>query len=123
MHLLVLLKAVIIPVIVLVAAMAMMVVEGLHAGRKWPKVQGWWLRALLLNGVQVGAVWIAGVAWNGWMLRHRPWSADVFGVNGGAIVGYAVITFFITGGIAGGIKAIFCGVGFTRCITARSALK
>jgi sterol desaturase/sphingolipid hydroxylase (fatty acid hydroxylase superfamily) len=94
MHILVLLKAVIIPVIVFVAAMAMMVVEGLHAGRKWPRVQGWWLRALLLNGVQVGAVWIAGVAWNGWMLRHRPWSADALGVNGGAIVGYAVITFF-----------------------------
>jgi len=118
MHILVLLKAVMIPVIVLVAAMAMMVVEGLHAGRKWPRVQGWWLRALLLNGVQVGAVWIAGVAWNGWMLRHRPWSADALGVNGGAIVGYAVITFFYYWWHRWRHQAIFCGVGFTRCTTA-----
>jgi len=88
------LKGILIPVIVLVAALAMMVVEAMQSGRKWPKVPGWWFRALLLNGVQVGAVWIAGVGWNGWMLRHRPWNADVLGVNGGAIIGYVTITFF-----------------------------
>ena len=64
------LEVILIPVIVLAAALAMMAVEALQSGRKWPKVPGWWFRALLLNGVQVGAVWIAGVGWNGWMLRH-----------------------------------------------------
>jgi sterol desaturase/sphingolipid hydroxylase (fatty acid hydroxylase superfamily) len=88
------LKGMMIPAIVLAVALAMMVVEALQSGRKWPNVQGWWLRALLLNGVQVAAVWIAGAGWNGWMLRHRLWNADALGVNGGAIVGYVGITFF-----------------------------
>jgi len=83
-----------IPLIVLGAAAAMIFVESRHAGRKWPKVRGWWLRALLLNGFQVGAVWIAGVAWNNWMLRHRPWKADTLGVAGGSLVGYLGVTFF-----------------------------
>jgi alkylation response protein AidB-like acyl-CoA dehydrogenase len=25
-------------------------------------------------------VWLAGVAWDGWMVRHRPWSSDELGV-------------------------------------------
>jgi sterol desaturase/sphingolipid hydroxylase (fatty acid hydroxylase superfamily) len=89
-----LLKNLIIPGIVLAVALMMMVVESRHSGRNWPRVRGWWLRALLLNGVQVGSVWIAGAGWNGWMLKHRPWSADALGVNGGAILGYVTITFF-----------------------------
>jgi sterol desaturase/sphingolipid hydroxylase (fatty acid hydroxylase superfamily) len=84
----------IIPVFVLGVALAMMLAEAAQTGRKWPRVRGWWWRALLLNGVQVGAVWFAGVGWNGWMVRHRPWNADGIGVSGGALLGYGVITFF-----------------------------
>ncbi len=82
-----------IPLIVLATAIAMMVAEAVRAGRKWPNVPGWWLRALLLNGAQVGAVWLAGAGWNGWMLGHRPWNADGLGVNLGAFIGYLVMTF------------------------------
>ncbi len=71
----------------------MFLVERIAPGRRWPGVPGWWARALLLNAVQVGAVWLAGVAWDGWMARHRPWSADGLGVVGGAVVGYLAITF------------------------------
>ena len=83
----------IIPLAVLLAAVAMMIVETLRAGRKWPSVPGWWFRAFLLNGAQVGAVWLAGAGWNGWMLHHRAWNADALGVNGGALVGYLALTF------------------------------
>src|SRR5437588_708845 len=83
-----------IPIVVLMVALAMMSVEAVQGGRKWPKVRGWWLRAIFLNAVQVGAVWLAGAAWDGWMLRHRPWTTDALGVNGGAVVGYLTITFF-----------------------------
>jgi sterol desaturase/sphingolipid hydroxylase (fatty acid hydroxylase superfamily) len=83
-----------IPAIVLAVALVMMIVESRGPGRSWPKVRGWWSRALLLNAVQVTSVWIAGAGWNGWMLRHRPWNADRLGVNGGAVLGYFTITFF-----------------------------
>jgi sterol desaturase/sphingolipid hydroxylase (fatty acid hydroxylase superfamily) len=79
--------------IVLSFAAVMIVVEKLATGRNWPRVKGWWLRAILLNAVQVGAVWIAGVGWNGWMVKHRPWSADHLGVLGGGLLGYFAITF------------------------------
>ena len=82
-----------IALIVLLVAILMIAAETLWSGRKWPQVRGWWRRAVLLNAVQVGAVWIAGVGWNGWMVRHRPWSADRLGVIGGGLVGYLAITF------------------------------
>lgn len=78
---------------VLALAVVMIVVEVLRPGRSWPKVAGWWVRAALLNGVQVGSVFLAGVAWDGFMVRHRPWSADGLGQVGGAALGYLTITF------------------------------
>jgi sterol desaturase/sphingolipid hydroxylase (fatty acid hydroxylase superfamily) len=79
--------------VVLAAAVLMMIIERKSAGRSWPQVRGWWFRAILLNGFQVGAVWLAGAAWNGWMSRHQLWSADKLGTWGGALLGYFVITF------------------------------
>jgi len=38
-----------VPVIVLGVALCMIAVEVRRAGRKWPEVQGWWWRAILLN--------------------------------------------------------------------------
>ena len=82
-----------IPLIVAAAAAVMIAWEAARPGRRWPQVAGWWLRAALLNGAQVGMVFLAGVLWDGWMVRHRPWSADALGVTGGAVVGYLAITF------------------------------
>jgi sterol desaturase/sphingolipid hydroxylase (fatty acid hydroxylase superfamily) len=80
--------------IVLAVALLMMLIERVAGGgRSWPKVRGWWLRAIVLNAFQVGAVWLAGVAWNGWMVQHRLWSADRLGTLGGTLLGYFVITF------------------------------
>lgn len=78
---------------VLGVGLVMIAIERLKPGRKWPRVSGWWGRALLLNGCQVGIVFLAGRTWEGWMRDHRPWSADGLGVAGGAAVGYLVITF------------------------------
>ncbi|HEY7425125.1 MAG TPA: sterol desaturase family protein [Gemmataceae bacterium] len=83
----------IVPLIVLGVAGVMVLCEVARPGRSWPRVAGWWLRAFLLNGLQIGVVLLAGVAWDGWMLRHRPWSADALGVPGGALLGYLAITF------------------------------
>ena len=75
------------------AAVAMIVVELLVSARSWPRVAGWWTRALLLNGFQFGTAWVAGHSWERWMSQLRPWSADGLGVFWGAIVGYVAITF------------------------------
>jgi len=82
-----------IALVVGILAAVMMIGERVLPGRRWPSVRGWWLRAIALNAVQIASVWVAGVAWDGWMVRHRPWSADGLGVVGGAAVGYLAITF------------------------------
>ena len=71
----------------------MMVAERVWPGRVWPKVQGWWPRALLLNGAQAGSIYVAGLSYDVWLGAHRPWSASALGVGGGAAVGYVVHTF------------------------------
>jgi len=83
-----------IPAIVIVVALVMVLFEATRPGRTWPHVAGWWLRAAVLNGIEVGSVYVAGVLWDGWFSSHRPWSADSLGVVGGSLVGYLVITFF-----------------------------
>jgi sterol desaturase/sphingolipid hydroxylase (fatty acid hydroxylase superfamily) len=82
-----------IPLVVLAAAFVMILWESVSPGRSWPKVAGWWVRALALNAAQLAVVLVAPHLWDGWMLRHRPWSAAMLGVPGGAVVGYVVITF------------------------------
>ena len=79
--------------IVVGCAILMIAVELATPGRSWPKVAGWWVRAVMLNAVQVGTVFLAGVAWDGLMSKYRPWSADALGTTGGALVGYLVVTF------------------------------
>jgi len=61
--------------------------------RPWPRVAGWWGRALLLNGVQLAVAWTAGHTWERWGAGLRPWSADGMGTAGGAVVGYVAVTF------------------------------
>lgn len=78
---------------VLALAVLMIAVERLKPGREFPTVRGWWLRAIVFNVVQVLIVFLAGVAWDGWLQTHRPWSADRLGLAGGAFVGYVVVTF------------------------------
>ncbi|MGH9903200.1 MAG: sterol desaturase family protein, partial [Pyrinomonadaceae bacterium] len=82
-----------IPLIVLGVGLLMMWAEKKYPGRSWLRARGWWRRAALLNGVQVLMVLFAGVAWDGWMMRHRLWSADGLGAAGGALVGYLASTF------------------------------
>ncbi len=82
-----------IPVIVILTAISMMLVEAFVPGRSWPKVATWWLRAAILNLFQVGSVFVAGVVWDGWMQEHRPWSLDGIGTTKGALLGYFAVTF------------------------------
>lgn len=83
-----------IPLIVLGAAIVMIGCELAHPGRKWPHVAGWWVRALLFNGVQAGIAYVSGLTWDRWMSGHRLWDADAaLGVTGAAVLGYVVITF------------------------------
>ena len=81
-----------VPLWVAAAALVMMSVETLWPGRAWPRVSGWWGRALALTVVQAGAVWLAGTTWDGWLARHRLFSADALGTAAGAAVGYLAIT-------------------------------
>ena len=109
--------------IVLSTAIVMILIEVLRPGRAWPDVAGWWLRAALLNGVQAAMVFIAGGLWDGWMLQNRPWSADGLGTTSGAILATWPLRLSTTGGIVGGMKSRFYGVGFIRSIIVRQCLK
>lgn len=83
-----------IALVILAAGLVMLVVERAWPGRRWPEVAGWWPRAIALNAVQVASAYLAGVAYDGWLLRHRPWSADALGMPAGAALGYFAITGF-----------------------------
>ena len=74
-------------------AAAMIACELVLRARAWPRVLGWWGRALLLNAFQFGVAWTAAHTWELWLTDLRPWSADALGTTGGALAGYVAITF------------------------------
>lgn len=80
--------------IVLAVAIAMFVIELAVPARPLKAVSGWWLRAVLLNAVQIASVFLAGVTWDRWFQGWGLWRADAtLGTEGGAIAGYLLITF------------------------------
>jgi sterol desaturase/sphingolipid hydroxylase (fatty acid hydroxylase superfamily) len=78
---------------VLAAALVMIAVEQMHPGRRWPMVQGWVPRALLLSVAQAAAVFVTGLTWDRWFPQSRIWDASGLGVVTGAAIGYLAITF------------------------------
>lgn len=80
------------PLIVLAAAALMLLVERRRPAREWPKVPGWWTRALLLNAVQFAVAYLAALSWDRLLAERRPW--EYAGADGtGPWVGYVAITF------------------------------
>jgi sterol desaturase/sphingolipid hydroxylase (fatty acid hydroxylase superfamily) len=79
--------------IVLGVAAAMIGVELLAPGRRWPHVKGWLPRAVLLNLAQGGAVYVTGVTWDVWFPELRLWDLGGLGTLTGALIGYLLITF------------------------------
>jgi hypothetical protein len=56
-----------IPRLVLAVGILMLLVELAQPGRRWPKVAGWWTRAVLLNCCQIASIYVAGFLWDtGW---------------------------------------------------------
>lgn len=78
---------------VLAAAALMMLVELVAKGRNWPRVRGWWARALALNLIQVGSVVLAGRTWDLWLQNRGLLDTRSLGTLGGAVFGYLTITF------------------------------
>ena len=54
-------------ILIFAAATAFLVLERMFPGRGLPVSPGWYLRAALLNGAQLGIVLLAGVTWNQWL--------------------------------------------------------
>jgi sterol desaturase/sphingolipid hydroxylase (fatty acid hydroxylase superfamily) len=84
------------PVVAIVfgVAFVMMIIEALRPGRTWKKVSGWWARAVFLNLIQVASVFVGAYTWDAWFAGGSLWQAEqTFGVTGGAVLGYFVITF------------------------------
>lgn len=77
-----------------IISLLMILYEVKQPGRSWPMVRGWWLRSVLLNGLQVLTVFIAGLSWDRWLLKFQPWALHHLGNYTGALVGYFAITFF-----------------------------
>lgn len=85
-----------VPITVVAVGLVMIIVEIRRPGRDWPDVRGWWGRAIIVNAMQAGVVYLAGLAWDAWMKDHSVWSIEAqwsLGATAGAIVGYVILTF------------------------------
>ena len=74
-------------------AILMMLAEWRRPGRAWPKVRGFYARALALNGLQAVVAFFSGRLWDTQLREMRPFDASGLGPVAGALLGYVVITF------------------------------
>ncbi|MFN2598570.1 MAG: sterol desaturase family protein [Pyrinomonadaceae bacterium] len=79
--------------IVFCVASFMVLFERRNPGRRWSPVRGWWLRAGVVNLVQLALVLATGWLWDEWMGEHRLFSVASWGAAAGGVFGYFVITF------------------------------
>jgi sterol desaturase/sphingolipid hydroxylase (fatty acid hydroxylase superfamily) len=75
------------------AAAFMFVAERLAPGRKWPRVGGWWARALFVNGFQALIAAVSAGLWDRRFHEIRPWSAEHLPLIAQLALGYLAITF------------------------------
>ena len=70
------------------------VLERLVPGWRLPSVRTWPVRVLLINGVQLGVVVLAGFSWERWL---SSWSvfhlSDHVGRGAGGLIAYFIATF------------------------------
>lgn len=56
--------------IIFAAALFFAVLERIRPGRALPNAPGWFIRAAVLNGAQLGIVLLAGYTWNSWFTGY-----------------------------------------------------
>src|SRR5215813_8495946 len=79
---------------ILVAFALCFLLERSFPGWKLPHVRTWPLRVLLVNGVQLGVVLVAGVSWERWAsARSLLHTSDHLGPVSGGLVAYFIATF------------------------------
>lgn len=83
----------IVPLLVFAVALLMIAFEIVRPGRSFPQVAGWWVRAFLLNVLQVVVIYLSGIAWDKWFYDYKLWSGEALGITIGAVLGYLLITF------------------------------
>lgn len=79
--------------IVLLVALGMLLLEQRYGARRFARVAGWWPRALLLNGVQMGSVYLGMVTWDRWFPALGIESAADWPLVVQVMAGYLAITF------------------------------
>ena len=80
-------------VVVVVAALALMLVEWLAPGVRLPIIRGWWARALVINLIQALVVYLGVFLWDGWLPGLARWHAESLGTIPAILLGYLSLTF------------------------------
>ena len=79
---------------ILIIFVGCFVLERVVPGWKLPKVNSWWTRVLLINGVQLCIIVLAGMYWEVWLSSWSVFSlSSHVSVEVGGILAYSIATF------------------------------
>lgn len=81
------------PLFVIFVGALLLWAERRRPGRFWPRVRGWWPRAMLLSGLQFVLILLIGALWDASRVRFGARPCAGLGTLAGASVGYLASTF------------------------------
>lgn len=72
----------------------LMILERIFPDQKLIDVKGWWLRVIILNGIQVGLVFLGKISWDKWFLGHSLFQLPLnWHPAFSGLISYFIITF------------------------------
>jgi sterol desaturase/sphingolipid hydroxylase (fatty acid hydroxylase superfamily) len=81
--------------VVIGVALAMLGIEQMWPGRRWPRVRTWWARALAVNAGQVAIVFVAGATWEKWLRGASLLHVGSLGRGAEIAIGYGVYVMWL----------------------------
>ena len=78
---------------IIAAGIFLIVLERIIPDQKLPDVDGWWLRVVIINILQLGVVFLATFTWDKWFLNWRFFELSGLPDFIGGFLSYLLVTF------------------------------
>lgn len=80
-------------IVVILGGLAVMILERIFSDQTLPKIQGWWMRVIIINAFQAGLVIVGGLTWDLYLQRYSLFNLAELHPGLSAFIAYFILSF------------------------------